>query len=502
VWCACDSSDPDLPDAAPDAGPPLDATVDDAGTDAGMPLAWGSCPTGFRDECATFQAPLNHADPDGETIDVFVSRRGSGTRQLWLLQGGPGASAESFFGLHDFLEMVDPDLEVYVIEHRGVGDSTRLGCSAEGTTSPAGLQITLDEWRGCHDELVAEWGDRLAFFDTTQAAHDLALAIERTRRPGQSVFLYGGSYGSYWANRFAVLHPDVAAGIVLDAPVQPGSRLHEYDLAFEPIGREVFGELCPASERCREHLGDDPAAFVDTLFEKLATGHCASLGVDVDTWKVVFGLSLMNYNLRNWLPAIAYRLDRCSTGDQSAIATLFNRIFGGGGPLRTSQPLQVNVVLSELWPREATDRARIDAAREEAVFFMDALAHLYETESYWPRYAEDPRGAEYAPARVPILAMAGTLDPAAPPARTAYGFRDNLRGPHQTFVEIPYGPHTVLSAGFLAEGPTCSVRLVRAFLADPTAELPVDCVPDVLPPSFDAPPTVSQTFFGSDDLYD
>lgn len=486
-----------LADASPsvDAGPAL-PTVE-----------WGECPSRFRDDCATVAMPLDHANPEGETIDVFLSRRGEGTRQLWLLQGGPGASAEAFFGLHDFLANVDPELEVYTIEHRGVGSSTRLTCpTSERAASPEGFQIATSEWAACQAEVVAEWGDRLSYFTTSQAAEDLALAIRATRREGGPVYVYGGSYGTYWANRFGVLHPDLAAGLILDAPVQPGSDLHLWDLQFEPIGRQVFGELCAATPRCREHLGEEPLVMLDRVVEALRGGHCGSLGVDFDTWRAVFSLSLMDYNLRNWLPALVYRLDRCSTGDQAAIAHLFGALFGGGGGgrPRMSRVLQAHVVLAEHWPAGHADETPLVAARMSNTFFQDGVAHAYTVQDTWPRYTPGEIASRYVPTTLPVLVMAGALDPSAPPSRTGYGFRDHLTGPAQTFVEIPYGAHTVLTAaGSLGPTePSCPVQLVRAFLADPTSALPVECASRVLAPSFDAPPDALTRYWGTEDLYD
>lgn len=470
-------------------------------------LEWGACPDRFRDECATIAMPLDHDDPSRGTIDVMISRQGTGSRQLWLLQGGPGASAEAFFGWHAPLANVDPELEVYTIEHRGVGESTRLGCaSGESRSSAEGVQIARAEWPGCQADVEAEWGERLRYFDTTQAAHDLALAIELTRREGVPVFVFGGSYGTYWANRFGVLHPDAAAGLILDAPVVPGADLHRYDLAFERVGRHVFDEMCAEAPRCREHLGDDPGAFLQRVADALEAGHCSSLGVDFDTWRLVFAIFLMDYNLRNWLPALIYRLDRCSLDDQAAIAMLFSQIFGGGGGTgvpRMSRVLQTHICLSELWPEGQADETELERARAENLFFQDGIAHVYAAQASWPRYDAGPIVDDYAPPSVPMLVMAGELDPAAPPADVGYGYRDNLTGPAQHFVEIPYAAHgALLSAGSVGpDMPSCPVQLVRAFLTDPEGALP-DCAGDVLFPSFDAPPAALERYWGTTDLYD
>lgn len=473
-----------------------------AGGGPDEPVVWGPCPPGFRDECATIEMPLDHANPDGEKIDVMIARHGTGSKQLWLLQGGPGGSAEVFFGLINFIDAIDPDLQVYTFEHRGVGDSTRLGCSAEGQNTPGDWQVLDEEWAACRDDIVATWGDRLQFFSATQAAHDLAMAIDLTVEPDQKVFIYGASYGTMLANRYAVLHPDQADGIILDAPFQPGGTSESFDLQFEPVGIKVFDELCPNAPRCAEHLGPDPLAFLELTFDKLATGHCGALGVDLPTWELIYGLFLMDYNLRDWLPALTYRLDRCSDADMNAIATLFSNIFGGGEAPRRSFALQVHIGLSEMWPPGHVDDAPIVAARENNRFYQDGVAAYYLMQDTWPRYAPDPRALEYAPAHIPFLTLAGQDDPATPPAITGYGFRDNLTGPSQTFVEIPYGAHTVLTTGVVPNMPSCPVQLIRKFLADPTSELPVGCAADVVHPSFDLPPNVSMQFFGTADLYD
>ncbi|MFZ4734553.1 MAG: alpha/beta fold hydrolase [Bradymonadia bacterium] len=503
---APDALAPDVAPPEPDAAPPEPDAAPPAPDAAALPpLEWTACPDRFRGECTTLRVPLNHDDPDGETIEVFLSHRPGSSKQLWLLQGGPGASAESFYNFYGFMDAVDPELDIYTLEHRGVGDSTRLGCSAEAAGTPEGFQISAGEWPACLDEVKAEWGERLSFFSTTQAAHDLALAIENTRRPGQETFVYGISYGSFWAHRYAVLHPEQSTGIVLDGPVQPGSTLEDYDTWFEPVGRAVFEDLCPTVPRCSTALGDDPWAFFERTYAALSEGRCRSLGLDLDTWRVVFAIFLMDHNLRDWLPALIVRLDRCAVTDQQAIATLFDNLFGGGGETlpRTSRVTQVHVLLSENWPRTPVDTARVDAARETAHFFQDALVGPFTLQDTWPRYDADPLADAYAPPEVPLLTMAGRFDPAAPPARVATGYRDRLTGPHQTYVEMPYGAHGVLTGSPVGDGqPPCPFQLFRAFLADPTQPLPVACVDQVLGPSFDATPETAMRYWGTEDLYE
>ena len=114
-----------------------------------------------------------------------------------------------------------------------------------------------------------------------------------------------------------------------------------------------------------------------------------------------------------------------------------------------------------------------------------------------------PLADVYAPPEVPVLTMAGRFDPAAPPARVATGYRDRLTGPHQTYVEMPYGAHSVLTGSPVGDGQSpCPFQLFRAFLADPTQPLPVGCVDQVLGPSFDATPETTMRYWGTADLYE
>ena len=107
-----DASQPDAsqPDAAPpDAAPPDAALPDAALPDAALPdagpapIEWAACPlhsdvAGDEAECATVRRPLQTGVPGSPSIDVWVKRvrNGEDLGQIWLLQGGPGASVTDF----------------------------------------------------------------------------------------------------------------------------------------------------------------------------------------------------------------------------------------------------------------------------------------------------------------------------------------------------------------------------------------------------------------------
>lgn len=159
---------------------------------ARAPIEWAACPEGFTSECAWVATPIDHENPSAGALPIFVARHpaasGNATAQLWLLQGGPGASADAFRPmLERMLPGLLPQVDFFVLEHRGVGESARLECPPqEGLQSDGGATITRDEMPACIKALEWQWGERLDQFRTSADADDLANLIERTREPGQN----------------------------------------------------------------------------------------------------------------------------------------------------------------------------------------------------------------------------------------------------------------------------------------------------------------------------
>ena len=82
----------------------------------------------------TFGVPLDHADPDGEQIEVFareVVAAGKADRAgelPWLvfLQGGPGFPAQRPVGRQQWLDRALDDYRVLLLDQRGTGRSSRI----------------------------------------------------------------------------------------------------------------------------------------------------------------------------------------------------------------------------------------------------------------------------------------------------------------------------------------------------------------------------------------
>lgn len=511
-------------DATP-AGPRPDAGVE--GTlgpppDGGAPppgVTWSPCPLhsegdGPNAECATLAVPLDRKNPQGPTIDFFVKRYrpagGKGLRALWMLQGGPGASGYVFERLSEAFATKFPDVDYYMPDHRGTGLSSRIGCPAEeAESSPGGMGITPEEWPSCLAEVKRREGDRLAAFTTTNAANDVGVAIERMRTPGQPTFVYGVSYGTYWAHRYLQLFPAQSDGVVFDSIAPQGTSLARQDADANEAAKDFF-DFCGKDAFCRGKLGADPWAKVNALFTKLKAGHCSEIAIpEIPThvlFRRAFGGLLMDAGFRQYIPAIVHRADRCEPKDVAALKVLVKN-------LTQEQPeslelvkwgwvLSNNVLFSELWESPSPTAAELARIREDAVASRDVTSAMDVNVGKWPTYTPDEYASTWADVDTPVLFLQGGLDPATL-LRKARVAKEHFTRPHQNWVEVPTATHTVIASSATTEKRSCGTRIVMNFIEGPKAPLDTSCLSTLVPIDFPCSRTdLNQALFGTQDAWE
>lgn len=172
----------------------------------------------------TFEVPLDHADPDGETISVFARELADpdGRERPFLvyLQGGPGFEA--------FRPTVAPlgpgwvkralvDFRVLMLDQRGTGRSTPVG-TLDGMAPPQQAEY-LTHFRA--DSIVrdAEWIRR-------------ALSVERWSVLGQS-------FGGFCVMAYLSIAPDGLREALLTGGVPPLDR--HIDEIYAATYRRVLG---------------------------------------------------------------------------------------------------------------------------------------------------------------------------------------------------------------------------------------------------------------------
>ncbi len=479
----------------------------------GGPLASRPCPANFEalDECSALRVPLDWEAPEGETISVFFgkkSAKGQAKAQLWLLQGGPGGSAEVFTGagsdvdlLHDAL----PDVDVYVIEHRGVGESTRLGCDAqEADGSEAGPDLSEGELPDCLATLRAEWGEGLRHFSSTAAAFDLGAATDATRAPGQQLFIYGVSYGTYWAIQYLKARPSDASGVILDSVATPGAQFFtDFGLQYDPV-LERLASLCAADATCREKMGDDPFGAARAILARIEAGGCLDDVAPPGVVRSLLAQVLQIGGFDGLVFPLLYRLDRCDDADRDALDAFFSLLLGGPegaslGPGPDSEALRENIGFSELWSASPT-RDEYDALCAEALICTPGDFERFEI---WPRYTPPADIHELPSTAVPVLALNGDLDPQTP-IEKAERVEAMLRGPTQTFVRVPFSTHFVMGNSPVKTpgAPPCGFQLVTNFVGAPDAPPDLGCLDDVVPPPFDFPAEVAERLFDTPDVWE
>ncbi|NUP04968.1 MAG: alpha/beta fold hydrolase [Polyangiaceae bacterium] len=487
-------------------------------------IDWEPCPlyvdqpNGPQAECALIDAPLRWAEPDGPTIGIFVQRlRGAAADvrgQIWFLEGGPGGSGADFDSFMERMQELDPTLDLYTVDHRGVGRSARLTCAdQEKPSSDWGISVSPDEAAGCRDALVETWGDDLAEFSTTAAGRDLAHLIDATAEPGKDVFVYGVSYGTYWAHRYLQVAPDQATAVILDSIAPPGETFVPYDRDFDQVGRD-FMALCAADPLCSEKLGADPWSALVDLSNALEEGHCPQLtatwGLDASTLPVVLASLLMGPVTRTYFPALVYRYARCSPPDIDAIEHLLTVFFGG--PQETtyydelmSDSLFYNVALSELWPNanEHPTLRAINAEQAGLEVTVGLTPRVTEVQGIWPAYPDDEYVEEWADTDIPLLMMNGDLDPQTP-IWVAQPAAEHLHAANQQFVRVPRSAHCVVAATPVAQSSdqSCGLTMMLSFLQDPNVPVDTSCIANIPAESFTGVPANNLYVFGIQDLWE
>lgn len=217
-------------------------------------LEWSECHDGMQ--CATATAPLDWAQPTGDTIELALVKHQASSKNklgsLFVNPGGPGASGVSFVA--DSLDYavssaVQKNYDVIGFDPRGVGASTPVVCvdsTAQMDEFLFGASETVresPEWFAEREAASAAFaqgclertGDLLAHVDTASAAQDLDMlrAAVGDRQLNYLGYSYGTLLGAIYAENF----PGNVGRMVLDGALDPASSSFEVNLT-QAIGFE------------------------------------------------------------------------------------------------------------------------------------------------------------------------------------------------------------------------------------------------------------------------
>jgi pimeloyl-ACP methyl ester carboxylesterase len=442
-------------------------------------IDWAPCEGGF--ECGTLEVPLDHADPDGPTIEIAVNRHlaedpDARIGVLILNPGGPGASGLDLARSFPRAGALGDRFDIVGFDPRGVGQSTPLDCDthlqaiydADPTIdSAADEQETLETSQAFVDECEQRHGDLLPHLGTTQVAADIdaireALGEEQINYLGYS---YGTSIGQEYARQF----PERVRAMILDGVVD-----HEPDGITTALGQAAGFDRAFASyvAHCEdEGCGFDAPAdeVVDEVIAAAEQQPIPSATADRDATPGVVSLALAQalYSEQLW-STLSAALRRAVDGDGSGLVDLADTYLGREGDEYAGgfEAYFAVSCLDETWPDDPEDVIAESLAAQEAVpRFGGPIVIDYVRCPLWPVEAQPlaPVPADLE-GLAPILVVSTTNDPATPYEN---GVRVAEQIPGAVLVTNEGEGHTIV-----ALGKPCIDDLATAYLVE--LELPPD----------------------------
>lgn len=332
--------DPRLPTTAPSDTGSGGAGEDDGGSDAPTGgIAWSQ--SGSLQE-GTLTVPLDHDDPDGETIEIAVVRRPAADADerigsILVNPGGPGASGielAAFFGFL-FPSEVRDRFDLVTWDPRGVGASTQVRCG-DGEfmdryvaadpipPTPEAEAEVADLMRQFAELCEEDSGDLLPHLTTVASARDMD-AIRAALGEEQITYV-GFSYGTFLGATYAELFPDRIRAVVLD-----GAYSRSLDLGDKSAGQAIgfegsvraFLDWCQP-ERCGLAAGGDPGSTLDRVMAAVARSPLPT--DDRDGRELTHGLAWTGVLAAMYTPELWGQLDRALSqareGDGSGLLSL------------------------------------------------------------------------------------------------------------------------------------------------------------------------------------
>lgn len=164
----------------------------------------------------TLDAPLDHAQPAGETIEVFAriatGDGGADKPYLVFLQGGPGHEAPRpglVPAAPPWLARVLADYQVVMLDQRGTGRSTPVGARVVATESGLSARPT----GALAGRSLSAQADYLTHLRADEIVNDAELVREAL---GATTWtLLGQSFGGFTSVHYLSTHPESLAGALI-----------------------------------------------------------------------------------------------------------------------------------------------------------------------------------------------------------------------------------------------------------------------------------------------
>ncbi|MFF3690003.1 alpha/beta hydrolase [Streptomyces sp. NPDC002187] len=403
-------------------------------------LKWRACGVpGF--ECATMKAPLDYAEPAGETIDLAVARKkatGPGKRlgSLLVNPGGPGGSAIGYLQAYAGIGYPAPvraQYDMVAIDPRGVARSEPVECltgkemdtytqtdqTPDDTTEQKRLAEAYKKFAaGCKKRS----GKVLPHVSTVEAARDMD--VLRGVLGDEKLSYVGASYGTFLGATYAELFPDRAGRLVLDGAMDPALAAREvnrdqtagFETAFRSFAADCIEQPdCPLGNKSVDDASTRLKDFFKKLDEKpVPAGGGRMLGESLATTGVFTAM----YDESLW-PQLREALNSAQAGDGAPLLamadTYYERESDGSYANLMSANAAVNCLdLPPAFTAPDGVQSGVKEFEKASPVFGQSFAWASLNCGYWPVPATGKAHRIEAKGAAPIVVVGTTRDPATP----------------------------------------------------------------------------------------
>jgi pimeloyl-ACP methyl ester carboxylesterase len=464
---------PETTDAATETTEPGEPMPFDPG-----PVEWEE----FDDEVdvATVSVPVDYANPDGDTFDLFLARSAALDPEarigsLLVNPGGPGygGSDFAFFAAQIFPRTLRERFDIIGWDPRGTGESdppidciddydpyfTDIDSTTETDEEYARLVDVAEEFAS----LCVEQNEGIYnLVGTNNSARDIDSI--RQALGEDTISFFGFSYGSELGATWATLFPDTVRAAVLDGAADPTADSLEsslQQLAGFQASLESFLADCDDSGLCAFAPDGDATAAYIALMESLDEAPISGapgrpkVNRDVATGAVVQAMYSDGY----W-PALEQSLADAQGGDGGGLLALFDQYYERRDDGTYGNELEAFQTIS---CADAAERPSAEETDAENAHFHEAAPLLVPegaSGGYFCNFfppARDPRVDITGAGAGPIVVIGTTGDPATPLESTR-AMAETLEDGRLVIVEADQ--HTGYGVN------DCVVELVDDYLID------------------------------------
>lgn len=389
-------------------------------------IDWDSCVGEY--ECTTILVPLDYDEPDGETIELAVTRwrafdEDNRIGTLFVNPGGPGFGTDFYVqSIASFapLELSD-QFDIVGIDPRGTGGSNAIDCNSDWedeintpVTLDDGLaddvEVEVEEFEEAAAECLDQYGeDFLAAITTENVARDHESV--RLLLGGEPMNFLGASYGTTLGSVYATLFPDNIRALVLDGAVLPDAGFLQVE-EFEDLALQLerLEASCEAWTECPLPGGFIAAA--DELEAALIKGPIGPL-----TLGEFYNAVGVTYAAPGFLPDVALGMSQALDGDGTELASindfLLTPLPGSGNPAEYAGGLAaIHCADGIKWA--AVDSADLLSVAEDTALAYPEIGPYFGIPcDLWPVQGDGLPSIDYQ-GDAPVLVIGNTGDAITP----------------------------------------------------------------------------------------